>query len=220
MASNFDAPVARHCVTRDFGALRVLNEEWLAPGRNIPLHAHENMEVLTLALAGVLRHEDSRGARHVIAPGEIHLLSAGLGMTHREFNHSAEVPAHYLQAWITPKSARTPTRYGHGVLSTANISGRFVLAAGPPGSGSVVEINQDAYVSLIRLGPDATATYRKFAQGNGLYLFLLEGRMQTENELLTQGEGRGVTTVQAPACTAVETSTLLCIEVPLQHYQV
>lgn len=220
MASNFDAPVERHCVTRDFGALRVLNEEWLAPGRNVPLHAHENMEVLTLALSGVLRHEDSRGASQVIAPGEIHLLSAGLGMTHREFNHSAEIPAHYLQAWITPKSTRTPTRYGHGVVSIANISGRFVLAAGPPGSGSVVEINQDAYVSLIRLHADAAATYKKYAQGNGLYLFLLEGRLQTGDELLTQGEGRAVTAMQVPACTALASSTLLCIEVPLQHYQV
>jgi quercetin 2,3-dioxygenase len=220
VASKFDAPASRHCVTRDFGALRVLNAEWLAPGGSIPLHSHENMEVLTLVQSGAVRHEDSRGQSQVIAPGEIHLLSAGIGMTHREFNHSLEIPAHYLQAWITPKSTRTPTRYGHAVVSTANISGRFFLAAGPPGSGSAVEINQDAYVSLIRLERDVSATYTKYAQGNALYFLLLEGRLQAGSELLEQGKGFAATSTPAPACTALDVSTLLCIEVPLQHYQV
>jgi redox-sensitive bicupin YhaK (pirin superfamily) len=219
VASNIDESAKRHCVTRDFGALRVLNEEWLAAGCSIPLHSHENMEILTLALSGVLRHEDSRGASHVIAPGEIHLLSAGLGMTHREFNHSTASPAHYLQAWLTPKRTRTPTRYGHGVVPAEEITGRFLLAAGPPGSGSVVEINQDAYVSLIRLHAGATATYARYAQANGLYLFLLEGRLDAGTQLLVRGEGLGVPAAQAPACTALQESTLLCIEVPLQDYQ-
>ncbi len=240
MAGAFDAAGSRHRIVHDdgtsyrsfsfgnyqdpqrlgFGALRVLNEEWLAPGRGIPLHSHENMEILTIALNGALRHEDSRGASQVIAPGEIHLLSAGLGVTHREFNHSMNVPAHYVQAWITPRSQCTPTRYGHGVVPFAQIRGRFLLAAGPSGSGSVVEMNQDAYVSLLALDPQASATYRSYMQDSGLYLFLLEGLLRAADTALAQGDGLAMKAAQTVECGALESATLLCLEVPLQHYQV
>jgi redox-sensitive bicupin YhaK (pirin superfamily) len=70
-----------------FGRLWALNAETLAPGQGIPLHAHENMEILSIPLSGTLRHQDSRGATHIIATGDIHILSAGLGVTHWEYNH-------------------------------------------------------------------------------------------------------------------------------------
>lgn len=198
-----------------FGLLRVLNEEILPPGKGIPLHAHENTEILSIPLSGTLLHRDSRGSSHVIAPGDVHILSAGLGVTHWEFNHSATEPVHYLQAWITPASSSTPTRYGQGALDAASMVGRFSLAAAPAGRGGAVEINQDAYVSLARLEPATALEYTKHRAGHGLYVFLIEGRVKVGPDELGRGDGLGLTDGGLPEFLALETSTLLCLEVPM-----
>ena len=200
-----------------FGLLRVLNEEVLPPGKGIPLHAHENTEIISIPLSGVLLHRDSRGSSHVIAPGDVHLLSAGLGVTHWEFNHSASEPAHYLQVWITPKSSSTPTRYGQGALDAGNAAGRFNLAAAPAGCGGVVAINQDAYVSLARLQPAAALEYTKYRTGHGLYVFLIEGRVKVGSDELARGDGLGLTDGGLVELLALEKSALLCVEVPMAN---
>lgn len=199
-----------------FGALRVLNEEILAPGASVPLHSHENMEILSLPLSGTLRHQDSRETRHVIAPGEVHLLSAGLGVTHWEFNHSASVPAHYLQLWIQPRAHRTPTTYGHGRIDASHMARGVHLVAAPAGGNGVVELNQDAWVSLATLAPTMSLAFQKHRDANGLYLFLIEGRMQVGEVLLARGDGFGLTETLLPQFTAMDASTVLCIEVPLE----
>jgi hypothetical protein len=200
-----------------FGVLRVLNEEILAPGQGVPLHPHENMEIISIPLSGMLRHQDSRGSSHVIAPGEIHILSAGRGVTHWEYNHCAHEPAHYLQIWIKPGSRGTPTHYGHGTIDATNMASGLFLAAAPAGCNGVVEINQDAYVSLARLEPGTALTYEKHRSANGLYLFLIAGRLQAGTQTLARGDGLGLTETPLPAFLALENSTLLCIEVPMHE---
>ncbi|MDY6983526.1 MAG: pirin family protein, partial [Pseudomonadota bacterium] len=132
-----------------FGALRALNEEVLAPGAAIPLHAHENVEIVSLPLAGCLRHQDSRGASHVIEPGDVHLLSAGRGITHWEHNHSAHASAHYLQLWIHPRAAFTPARYEQGRIDAVLTENRFLCLAAP--MGGLVRLDQQAWISLARI---------------------------------------------------------------------
>lgn len=196
-----------------FGQLWALNAETLAPGKGIPLHAHENMEIVSIPLSGTLRHQDSRGATHIIAPGDIHLLSAGLGVTHWEYNHSPNEPAHYVQAWICPKSRMTPTRYAQGTLDDCH--GRFCLIAAPAGCDGVVEINQDAFVSFARLPSGAEMQYSKFGKANGLHVFVIDGRLEIGTEALAGGSGLCLVAQESPVLQVLAPARVLCVEVPL-----
>ncbi len=196
-----------------FGELWALNAETLAPGEGIPLHAHEHMEIVSIPLSGTLRHRDSRGATHVIAPGDVHLLSAGLGVTHWECNASANEPARYVQAWIRPRSRMTPTHYAQGTLEDRE-SG-FRLLAAPAGYDSVVEIDQDAFMSLTRLARDTALQYSKYGSANGLYVFVIDGRLDIGGGALACGSGLGLTGPERLVLRALAPSVVLTIEVPL-----
>jgi redox-sensitive bicupin YhaK (pirin superfamily) len=198
-----------------FGALCALNEEWIAPGKGVPLHAHENMEIISIPLAGSLRHEDSRGASHVIAPGSIHLLSAGRGVTHWEYNQLGVDAAHYLQLWIRPKICGTPTRYELGMLDNVDCTGCFGLLAAPHGHGGLVALNQQAWVSLAILEPDASLAYARHMQGTGVYVFVIDGHVQTGARPLMHCDALAVTDDDTITFLAQARSSLLCIEVPL-----
>ncbi len=196
-----------------FGQLWAFVAATLPPGKSIPLHAHENMEIISIPLSGTLRHRDSRGATHIIAPGDIHVLSAGLGVTHREYNHSANKPAHYLQAWIQPKMRMAPTRYSQGTIGDCDRG--FCLIAAPAGRGSVVEINQDAFVSLARLDRGTEMRYSKYGDANGLHVFVIDGRLNIRRKELAEGSELSLIGHESPVLKALAPSRVLCIEVPL-----
>jgi quercetin 2,3-dioxygenase len=198
-----------------FGQLWALNEALLAPGKGMPLHAHENMEIISIPLAGTLRHQDSRGVSHTIAPGDIHVLSAGLGITHWEYNNSTQESAHYLQLWISPKSRMTPTHYAQATLAEGSTTNHFRLVVAPAEASGLVEINQDAFISLARLEPGTTLGHTKYLNTNGVYVFVIEGRITVGIDELLGGDGLGLTESALPAFHALEQSTVLCIEVPL-----
>ena len=87
-----------------FRALRVMNEDWISPGKGFGPHAHRDMEILTYVLEGKLLHRDSMGEQHVLGPNEIQMMSAGSGVVHSEFNASETEPVHVLQIWISPEA--------------------------------------------------------------------------------------------------------------------
>ena len=198
-----------------FGQLSALNDETLAPGKGIPLHAHENMEIISIPLSGTLRHQDSRGAIHIIAPGHVHLLSAGRGITHWEYNHSAHDPVHYLQVWISPKSRMTPTSYTQAAIDAANTTNHVSLIAAPRASSGLVAIDQDAFVSLVTMGPDTELQYSKHLPTSGVYVFVIEGHVKVGADELTQSSGFGLVDAVIPAFQARERSTILCVETPI-----
>jgi len=200
-----------------FGALRAVNEEVLAPGAGVPLHAHENIEIVSLPLSGSLRHQDSRGASHVIAPGEVHLLSAGRGITHWEYNHSAREAAHYLQLWIHPRAPFTPARYAQGRIDAAQTQNRFACIAAP--MNGIVQLDQDAWISLARCEGGVALHYAKRVARNGLYFFMIEGGMQAGGYRLERGDALALLH-SVPELRAFAPTTLLAIEVPLADYHI
>ena len=159
-----------------FGALRVLNDDTVAPGEGFGTHPHENMEIVSLVLSGALRHGDSMGNMQLLKPGELQVMTAGTGITHSEMNASREEPVKFLQIWvITDAEGHTP-RYTQIELAPAKRN-EFRLIVAPEGRGGehVGWIHQTAWFHTLDLDAGREARYRMNLHGNGAYVFVIEG---------------------------------------------
>ena len=134
-----------------FGALRVLNDDTVAPGEGFGTHPHDNMEIVSLVLSGALKHGDSMGNMQVLKPGELQVMTAGTGITHSEMNASREEPAKFLQIWvITDAEGHTP-RYNQIELAPAKRNEfRLIVAPRRPRRGTRGMDSPDGMVSYAR----------------------------------------------------------------------
>src|SRR5215475_15518996 len=126
-----------------FRALRVMNQDRIAPGKGFGPHAHRDMEILTYVLAGKLLHRDSMGEQHVLGPNEIQMMSAGSGVVHSEFNASETEPVHVIQIWISPQAEDLEPSYQQVAFNAEEKRGRLRLLAAP-------EANKDKAMTVIR----------------------------------------------------------------------
>lgn len=130
-----------------FRALRVINEDRIAPGAGFPRHGHRDMEILTYVLEGALAHKDSSGGAGTIRPGDAQRMTAGKGIEHSEYNASADAPVHLLQIWLLPERAALTPGYEQTALPTATpAQGGLALIAGPAGGDDAVTLHQDARI--------------------------------------------------------------------------
>ena len=130
-----------------FGALRVLNEDRVAPGAGFPTHGHANMEILSYVLDGALAHRDDAGGEGgVLVPGELQWMGAGHGIRHSEFNGSDTEPVHFLQVWIQPDRVNAPPGWASRAFPVAARQGRWAELASPDGAGGGLPMRQQAWV--------------------------------------------------------------------------
>ncbi len=169
---------------RGFRALRVINDDLIAPATGFGAHPHRDMEIISLVRRGQLTHQDSTGARGVIGPGEIQKMSAGAGIVLSEFIASVTEPVHLYQIWLRPAQAGLPPSYEQQTIPT----GSRVLLAGPAGSGALVTLHQDATLSLLRLEAGGRARV-ELAPGRHAWLQVLDGTVAARNLELTAGDG-------------------------------
>lgn len=172
-----------------FGALRVINDDRVAPGAGFPMHPHADMEILTYVLEGALEHRDSIGNGAVIRPGEVQRMSAGTGIRHSEFNASQELPVHLLQIWILPERSGLAPGYEQKAI---DVGDELTLLASRDGRDGSVTIHQDAGVFAARLVPDKPARHR-LAPGRRAWLHVARGDAVLNGIALAAGDGAAVT---------------------------
>jgi redox-sensitive bicupin YhaK (pirin superfamily) len=175
-----------------FRTLRVINEDFVAPGRGFPTHGHRDMEIITYVLEGALEHRDSLGNGSVIHPGEVQRMSAGTGVRHSEANPSRSDALHLLQIWIEPSRAGIAPGYEQKTVSEADKRGRLRLVASPDGADGSVTIHQDARVYATVLGQDQQVTHT-LARNRHAWLHVARGTLTLNGHRLTAGDGAAIT---------------------------
>jgi len=171
-----------------WGALRVINEDYVAPGTGFGMHGHRDMEILTYLLAGALEHKDSMGNGAVIRPGEVQRMSAGRGVLHSEFNPSNEEAVHLLQIWIVPDVRGVSPSYEQKMFAPEEKRGRLLLVASHDGRDGSVTIHQDADVYAAVLAPAQRVAHAS-APGRHAYLHVARGAATVNGTALGAGDG-------------------------------
>jgi len=174
-----------------FGVLRVVNQDRVAPGRGFGTHGHENMEIVSYVLEGVLAHRDSLGNGSEMRPGEVQLMSAGTGVRHSEFNASAVEPLHFLQMWVFPRRNGTAPRYEQAAFPASERRGRLRLVVSPDGASGSLTIGQDARLFAGLFDRGERTTWRLEA-GRMAWLHVARGRCRAGDVELGPGDGAAI----------------------------
>jgi len=201
-----------------WGALRVINEDRVAPGTGFGTHGHRDMEIVTYILAGTLEHKDSLGHVGQIRRGEVQRMSAGKGIMHSEYNPSAEEETHLLQIWIQPAEKGTRASYEQQALPVEEMRGRWRLVASPDGAEGSATIGQDARLYATVLGADESAAFRP-APGRLVYVHVVRGRVSLNGQSLVTGDGAKVADEADLEFVAGEESEFLLFDLPPQAEQ-
>jgi quercetin 2,3-dioxygenase len=178
----------------EFGPLRVINEDRVAPGAGFATHAHNDMEILSYVLDGQLAHKDSMGNGSTIVPGDVQRMSAGRGVQHSEFNGSKDELVHFLQIWIQPNERGIDPGYEQKHFSVAERRGQLRLIASPDGADGSVRIHQDARVYAGMFDGEESARLDIKAHRIA-YVHVARGEILINNEALSAGDGLKVSDV-------------------------
>jgi hypothetical protein len=170
-----------------FRSLRVINEDYVAPGQGFGMHGHRDMEIVTYVLEGALAHRDSMGNGSTIRHGDVQRMSAGTGVKHSEFNASQDEQAHLLQIWILPQRAGDQPGYEEKRFDDADKRGRLRIVASPDGRDGSVTIHSDAsiYAALIDGAEQAALP---LPAGRRAYVHVARGALTVNGEALAAGD--------------------------------
>ena len=197
-----------------FGALRVLNDDIIAPETGFDTHPHKNMEIVTIPLKGELKHGDSKMNERIITPGDIQVMSAGTGIYHSESNPHGSVNAEILQIWILPHTRNTEPNYNDYNIRELLKPNELTTLVAPDGSAPG-KLLQQAWFSIGTFDAGQDFSYSLHNKQNGIYVFVIEGEAQIENTTLNRRDAMGIYDVDQVKITSKKKSHLLVIEVPL-----
>lgn len=199
-----------------FGALRVLNDDYIAGGMGFGTHPHDNMEIITIPLEGDLEHKDSMGNGTVIKHGDVQVMSAGTGITHSEYNHNKTKPVQLLQIWVFPNKRNVTPRYDQITLDVNQRHNKLQQILSPNSDDEGVWIHQDAWFHIGRFDQNFETTYTWKKQGNGVYVFVIKGNITVNGTALNERDGSGIWNTDSMSIQANSADAeLLIIEVPM-----
>jgi redox-sensitive bicupin YhaK (pirin superfamily) len=190
-----------------YRALRVINEDVVAPGAGFPPHSHRDMEIITYVLEGAVAHQDSTGGGGVIRPGEVQYMCAGGGVTHSEYNASKTDPLHLYQIWILPNAKGLKAGYAQKSFGDER-NGVFRLVASPDGRDGSLTINQDAslYASVLTEGDEIE---HPLAKGRYGWLQVAKGGVEIGGAIMQAGDAAKIEDEKAVSLKALAPKTEL-----------
>jgi redox-sensitive bicupin YhaK (pirin superfamily) len=198
-----------------FGALRVFNDDFIAGGGGFDRHPHDNMEITTIVLEGILEHKDSMGHTQQLKSNEVQVMSAGTGIFHSEYNADAKVPVKLFQVWVFPHTKNLVPRYEQKAFDLAGRNGKWQRLVSPDEEGALL-LNQKTWFSRISLDKGKTTEYELHDPSHGVYIMMIEGTADVEDNKLETRDGLGVSDTLKVVITAGSASDILLIEVPMQ----
>jgi redox-sensitive bicupin YhaK (pirin superfamily) len=197
----------------EFGPLRVINEDRVAPGAGFGTHPHRDMEIISYVLSGELAHRDSIGNGSVIRPGDVQRMSAGSGIQHSEFNPSPTQPVHFLQIWIKPNVLGIEPGYEEKRFTDEEKQGRLRLIASPTGADGSVLIHQDAFVHAGRFDGEERAELI-LTPGRRAYVHAVRGRVSVNGTELRGGDALEIADAPRILIDAGHASEVLVFDLP------
>ncbi|MEO6347231.1 MAG: pirin family protein [Aquaticitalea sp.] len=202
-----------------FGALRVLNDDVIAPEMGFGTHPHDNMEIITIPLSGSLKHRDNMNSSwQTIEAGEVQVMSAGTGLQHSEVNGSDSEYLNLFQIWIIPNKRNVEPRYGQKQFDKIERQNRLQIVVSSidnPYDGSL-NIHQDAKISRLDLSTETTFEYKPKSKSHGVYVMNIHGSVSIGTDELQQRDAIGISETDSFKIVSQEDSELLLIEVPMQ----
>lgn len=196
-----------------YSALRVINEDRVAPGTGFSPHGHTDMEIITYVLSGSLKHKDSTGGEGVLRHGEVQVMSAGRGIRHSEVNASHSETLHLLQIWIAPDKTGVPPGYQQQPLDAAALKSGFVTVVAPHAEKTPFGIQQDARLS-IAWPQNGQRLSRRLDPGRRYYLHVALGEIQANGTTLKAGDAAMLSAESMLSLTATAHSELLLFDLP------
>ena len=198
----------------NFGALRVLNDDRVAPGKGFQTHPHKNMEIVSIPLRGKLELGDSKKNSRVITVGDIQVMSAGTGIFHSEINGSTTEPVEFLQIWIMPRERNTHPAYNDYSIRELERKNELVPIVSPDGS-TPASLLQDTWFSIGKVEAGKKLGYHMHQTHGGVYIFLIEGEIVVDGTVLKRRDGMGVYETNSFEIETLKDSHILLIEVPM-----
>lgn len=194
-----------------FRALRVINEDRVQPGRGFGMHGHEDMEIVTYVLDGVLAHKDNLGTGSTLCPGEPQRMTAGTGIRHSEFNPSATEPVHLYQIWLLPERSGLAPSYEQKAFPDEERHNRLRLVAALDGQDGALAIRQDArlYLGTFDEGQEAS---HELVPGRHAWVQVLRGGLDVNGTNLSAGDGAAVSDESRVTLRAAETAEVLLFD--------
>lgn len=199
----------------NFGVLRVLNDDKIAPLKGFSMHPHKNMEIISIPLEGALKHKDNLGNEAIINYGDVQVMSAGTGIVHSEFNSSADQDVKLLQIWLFPNKQNVLPRYNQITLANNTIKNKFYQILSPNKEDDGVWIHQNAWFHLGEFTIKKEIDYILKDNSNGIYIFILEGELIVENQVLNKRDGFGIWNTNKIKIVIDKYAKVLIMEVPM-----
>lgn len=198
-----------------FGALRVINDDFVIAGQGFGKHSHRDMEIISIPLSGKLGHGDNIGNNGIIETGEIQVMSAGTGITHSEMNADDHEAVSFLQIWVIPNKMNAEPRYQQIRMDELMKPNAFNQILSPNSDDAGVWIHQDAWFSMGDFDKGVTETYQLKNPNNGVYIFVISGKVVINGNTLDTRDGLGFWDTKNFTMDVLDDAKILLMEVPI-----
>ncbi len=196
-----------------FSALRVINEDVIAPAQGFGTHSHNNMEIITYVLQGELAHKDSMGNIETIKQGHVQRMTAGTGVSHSEFNASDSAPVHLVQIWIVPNQQNLVPSYEDGFFTDEQKQNQWCMLASENSEAGSLKVHQDMTLLVSKLDERKTLKYI-LNEGRSAYLQVASGNLRIAGEQLNAGDAAMVYDAETIEIMAINQAEILLFDLP------